>query len=64
MTRQAVVLLFGGMDSATCCYEAKAAGYAIYALPINYGQRAQRKLQTAQAVAHVVGAVQHHLYLR
>ncbi|MEZ4865684.1 MAG: 7-cyano-7-deazaguanine synthase QueC [Caldilineaceae bacterium] len=61
-TPKAVVLLSGGMDSATCCYEAKAAGYAIYALTVNYGQRAQRELAAAQAVARAVGAVQHHLY--
>lgn len=62
MQPKAVVLLSGGMDSATCCYEAKAAGYAIYALTVNYGQRAQRELQAAQAVAQAVGAVQHHFY--
>jgi 7-cyano-7-deazaguanine synthase len=60
--KKAVVLLSGGMDSATCCYEAKAAGYAIYALTVNYGQRAQRELQAAQAVAQAVGAIQHHIY--
>lgn len=62
MQRKAVVLLSGGMDSATCCYEAHAAGYAIYALTVNYGQRAQRELRAAQAIANAVGAVQHHLY--
>ncbi|MEZ4619430.1 MAG: 7-cyano-7-deazaguanine synthase QueC [Caldilineaceae bacterium] len=62
MQRKAVVLLSGGMDSATCCYEAHAAGYAIYALTVNYGQRAQRELRAAQEVADAVGAVQHHLY--
>lgn len=62
MQPKAVVLLSGGMDSATCCYEAKAAGYAIYALTVNYGQRAQRELAAAQAVAQAVGAVQHHIY--
>jgi 7-cyano-7-deazaguanine synthase len=62
MQRKAVVLLSGGMDSATCCYEAQAAGYAIYALTVNYGQRAQRELQAAQAVAEAVGAVQHIIY--
>lgn len=62
MQPKAVVLLSGGMDSATCCYAAQAAGYAIYALTVNYGQRAQRELQAAQAVAQAVGAVQHHLY--
>jgi 7-cyano-7-deazaguanine synthase len=59
---KAVVLLSGGMDSATCCYEAKAAGYEIYAITVNYGQRAQRELQAAAAVAKAVGAIQHHIY--
>lgn len=62
MQPKAVVLLSGGMDSATCCYEAHAAGYAIYALTVNYGQRAQRELRAAQEIARAVGAVQHHLY--
>jgi 7-cyano-7-deazaguanine synthase len=50
------------MDSATCCYEAKAAGYELYALTVNYGQRAQRELQAAQDVGKAAGAIQHHLY--
>lgn len=60
--RKAVVLLSGGMDSATCCYEAKAAAYQLYALTVNYGQRSQRELEAAQAVAHAAGAVEHRLY--
>jgi 7-cyano-7-deazaguanine synthase len=62
MQEKAVVLLSGGMDSATCCYEARAAGHEIYALTVNYGQRAQRELQAAQAVGKAVGALQHHVY--
>lgn len=62
MKHTAVVLLSGGMDSATCCYEAKAASYEIFALTVNYGQRAQRELRAAQDIARAVGAAQHHLY--
>ncbi len=62
MTKKAVVLFSGGMDSATCCYEAKAAGYEIYALTVNYGQRAQRELRAAQEIGEAVGAIQHRLY--
>ena len=60
--RRVVVLLSGGMDSATCCYEAQAAGYDLNALTVNYGQRAQRELQAAKDIALAVGAVQHHVY--
>lgn len=59
---RAVVLLSGGMDSATCCYEARAAGYAIHALTVNYGQRAQREVQAAEDIARAVGAVEHRIY--
>src|SRR5688572_23804739 len=62
MKSKAVVLLSGGMDSATCCYEAKVAGYALYALTVNYGQRAQRELRAAQEIAKAAGALAHHLY--
>jgi 7-cyano-7-deazaguanine synthase len=62
MKSTAVVLLSGGMDSATCCFEAKAAGYEIYALTVNYGQRAQRELRAAQDIAQAVGAQKHHVY--
>jgi 7-cyano-7-deazaguanine synthase len=59
---RAVVLLSGGMDSATCCYEAAAAGYELYALTVNYGQRSQRELDAALAVAQAVGARHHQVY--
>ena len=59
---RAVVLLSGGMDSATCCYEAAAAGYELHALTVDYGQRAQRELQSARAIAQAVGIQDHHLY--
>jgi 7-cyano-7-deazaguanine synthase in queuosine biosynthesis len=36
------------MDSATCLYEARAAGFDLYALTVNYGQRAKREIQAAQ----------------
>lgn len=62
MTPKAVTLLSGGMDSATCCYEAKHAGYELYALTANYGQRAQRELQAAKDIAVAVGAVYHIVY--
>jgi 7-cyano-7-deazaguanine synthase len=59
MQQCAVVLLSGGLDSATCAWEARAAGYAIYALTISYGQRHAREVDAASRIAALVGAVEH-----
>jgi 7-cyano-7-deazaguanine synthase len=42
-TKRAVVLLSGGMDSATAAYEAREQGYDIYALHTSYGQKTESK---------------------
>jgi 7-cyano-7-deazaguanine synthase len=57
--RPAVVLLSGGLDSATTLAIAKAEGFAPFALSFRYGQRHQHELAAAQAVARAVGAVEH-----
>jgi 7-cyano-7-deazaguanine synthase len=57
--KKAVVLLSGGLDSTTCAYVAKAAGYAVYALSFDYGQRLKRELDSARAVAKAVEAQEH-----
>ena len=59
MTRRAVVLLSGGLDSATCAFEARAADYEIYALTIAYGQRHSREIEAAGRIAELVGAAEH-----
>jgi len=51
MSKKAVVLLSGGLDSTTALYWAKAEGYAPTALAIRYGQRHARELGAARAVA-------------
>lgn len=55
----AVVLLSGGLDSTTVAAVAKAAGYAVYALSFDYGQRHRFELQAAARVASWLGAVRH-----
>lgn len=58
---RAVVLLSGGLDSATALAWARAAGFACYALSFAYGQRHRAELQAAQRVAQAVGVVEHQV---
>lgn len=51
MTRKAVVLLSGGLDSTTVLAIAHAEGYALHTLSFDYGQRHQREVEAARAVA-------------
>ncbi|MGB3199927.1 MAG: 7-cyano-7-deazaguanine synthase QueC [Nodosilinea sp.] len=57
----AVVLLSGGLDSATAAAQAIADGYEVVALSFNYGQRHQRELAAAKAVAQHFAIADHHL---
>ena len=57
----AVVLLSGGLDSATVLALAAEAGYRCHALSLDYGQRHRAELQAAQHVAQALGAVRHEI---
>lgn len=57
--RPAVVLLSGGLDSATTLAIARAEGYACYALSVDYGQRHGTELKAARRVAAALGVVEH-----
>jgi 7-cyano-7-deazaguanine synthase len=61
--RRAVVLLSGGLDSATTLAIARAEGFETYALSFDYGQRHDRELDSARRVAAALGAKE-HLVLR
>ncbi len=56
---KALVLLSGGIDSATTLAIAKSGGYEIYALSFDYSQRHARELKSAQMVASAFGVEQH-----
>jgi queuosine biosynthesis protein QueC len=59
--RPAVVLLSGGLDSATTLAIARAEGFRCHALTIAYGQRHVVEIEAARAVAAQVGVVQHRV---
>ncbi len=59
MTQRAVILLSGGLDSATCLAMARQQGFACHALSFDYGQRHGAELQAARKVAERGGAVEH-----
>jgi 7-cyano-7-deazaguanine synthase len=57
--RPAVVLLSGGLDSATALAEARAAGFDLYALTLSYGQRHAVEIEAARRVARSLGVIRH-----
>ena len=61
MSRRAVVLLSGGLDSATCLAWARAQGYACSTLAFDYGQRHRVELDAAARVALAAGSADHRV---
>jgi len=59
--RSAIVLVSGGLDSATCLAIARAEGYRCHALSFQYGQRHHAELNAARKVAAELGAVEHRV---
>ena len=56
---KSVVLLSGGLDSATCLALARADGTEPYALSVLYGQRHLEEIEASKRVAQTLGAVEH-----
>ena len=61
MTKRAVILLSGGLDSATVLAIARDSGYICHALTLDYGQRHRAELAAAQRVAAQLGAVEQRI---
>ena len=59
--RPAIVLLSGGLDSATCLAIAKSEGFTPYCLSFDYGQRHKAELQAAARGAAALGAKEHRV---
>jgi 7-cyano-7-deazaguanine synthase len=61
LNRKAVVLLSGGLDSATVLAMARHQGYDCYALSLDYGQRHRAELVAARRVAEATGVQEHKI---
>ena len=59
--KRAVVLLSGGLDSATTLDMARASGFEVFALSVHYGQRHEAELLAASRVASALGAREHRV---
>ena len=59
--RRAVVLLSGGLDSATCLAWARAQGFECHTLTVDYGQRHRVELEAARRVAGALGVASHRV---
>ena len=57
--KRAVILVSGGLDSATVLAMARAEGYDCYTLAFDYGQRHRAELLAAERVSNALGAVEH-----
>jgi 7-cyano-7-deazaguanine synthase len=58
-SKKAVVLLSGGLDSATAAAQAQADGYSVIALSLFYGQRHERELEAAKQIVQHLGLQEH-----
>lgn len=61
MSKRAVVLLSGGLDSATCLAMAQADGYTCHTLAFDYGQRHRVELAAAERLSCAMGAASHRV---
>jgi 7-cyano-7-deazaguanine synthase len=59
--KPAIILLSGGLDSATCLAIARSEGFTPYAISFRYGQRHHVELAAAQRVAKALGAARHEI---
>jgi 7-cyano-7-deazaguanine synthase len=60
-TQRAIVLLSGGLDSATVLALARSRGFECYALSVHYGQRHSAELAAARQIAAALGAHEHRV---
>ena len=60
--KKAIVLLSGGLDSATCLAAALDAGFECYTMSFDYGQRHRNELLASEKLASAMGAKEHRVF--
>lgn len=60
MSKKAVIILSGGLDSTTCMGIAEEQGYELFPLTFDYGQRHRREIDYAREVARYYGVIDRH----
>ncbi len=61
MTKKAIILFSGGLDSTTCLAIAKSQGFACYTLSFLYGQKHKGELEAAKTIADHYGVAEHKI---
>jgi 7-cyano-7-deazaguanine synthase len=61
MSKKAVILFSGGLDSTTCVAIAKSQGFDCYALSFHYGQKHNSELKMAKKIAALAGVIEHKI---
>ena len=59
INKRAVILLSGGLDSATVLASARAQGYDCYTMSFDYGQRHRSELDASRRISEALGAIEH-----
>ncbi len=62
--KKAVILLSGGLDSATTLAIARSEAFECHALTFRYGQRHKREIEAAKKIANSLGAVEHRIPIK
>lgn len=61
MREKAIILLSGGLDSATCCAVALNEGYEVYAITFSYGQKHSVEVEKSEVVARYFSLAHHYI---
>ena len=61
--KKAIVLLSGGLDSATCLAAAQKAGFECYTMSFDYGQRHRNELAASENLSRAMGAKEHRVFV-